>query len=113
MIALFGESLASCTDITGCADAPPRGFHASVYGSDQGEGRGRHDSIFQVVSSNRLREGGFGGLCVVHRGPGQSTTPRICAAYALPRRPLHRLVSMTILCSVFPTLLHHRFDGAL
>jgi hypothetical protein len=31
MIAFFGESLASCTDITGGANATPRGFHASVY----------------------------------------------------------------------------------
>lgn len=54
MIAFFGESVASRTDTTRCADASPSGFHASVHRGNQGSGRGGHNAVFQALPSNWL-----------------------------------------------------------
>jgi hypothetical protein len=84
MIAVFGESVASRADAARCADASPSGFHASVHRGDQGSGRGGHDAVFQALPCNWLGNRRIGGVCILHRGLGEGTTPGVCAKYVLP-----------------------------
>ncbi len=85
MIAFFRESVASRADTAGCADASPSCFHASVHRGDQGSGRGGHDAVFQALPGNWLGNRRIRGVCILHRGLGESTAPRVCAKYVLPR----------------------------
>ena len=85
MIAFLGESVASRTDTAGCADEPPSCFHAPVYRGDQGSGRGGHYAVFQALPSNWLGNRRIRGVCILYRGLGEGTTPRVCAKYVLPR----------------------------
>jgi hypothetical protein len=83
MIAIFGESVASRADTAGCADASPSSFHASVHRGDQGSGRGGHDAVFQALPGNWLGNRRIRGVCILHRGLGEGTAPRVCAKYVL------------------------------
>lgn len=85
MIAFFGEPVASRADTAGCADASPSGVYASVYRGNQGSGRGGHDTVFQALPSNRLGSRRIRGICILHRGLGEGTTPSVCTKYVIPR----------------------------
>jgi hypothetical protein len=114
MVAFFGESIASRADIAGCADTSPSGFHAPVHRGDQGSRRGGHDAVFQALPGDWLGNRRIRGVCILHRGLGESATPRVCAKYVLPKILLSvgsRLNDYHY--SLFPIVLHYRFDGAL